>query len=74
MFKHGIETLMSRLLVQVETNQECVTVCRNVRPIAQIIPMPKTMNPLILHAELQDVQFHYDPCEPLADDEWPLGE
>ena len=71
---HEAKTQLSRLLVQVETNHECVMVCRNGKPIAQIIPMPKVLNPLILHPELQGVQFHYDPLEPLADDEWPSEE
>ncbi len=68
---HQAKTNLSKLLSAVENENEIVTLCRAGKPIAEIVPIKHVKNPLSMHPELQGVTFHYDPTEPLAEDEWP---
>ena len=71
---HEATSNLSRLLHDVETHHQIVRVFRNKTLVAQIIPIgDTTVDPLLIHKELQGIQFNYDPTEPLTDDEWPLG-
>ena len=69
---HEAKTTFSALLKRVEEENETILVCRNGHPVAEIHAVPKTST-----SELPDpepslsVELHYDPTEPLADDELP---
>ncbi len=70
---HEAKTRLSQLLVLIEKNHETVRVCRHGRPIADIVPIQRSVsNPLIIHSEISNIQIHYDPAAPLEDDEWPI--
>jgi antitoxin (DNA-binding transcriptional repressor) of toxin-antitoxin stability system len=70
---HEAKTNLSRLLHDVETNRQIVRVFRNKTLVAQIVPIQdKVVDPLVMHKELQLIQFNYDPREPLAADEWSV--
>ncbi len=69
---HQAKTKLSYLLAQIEEHNEIVRVCRNGKPIADIVPIKKSaINPLQQHSILQGVKIHYDPIAPLTEDEWP---
>ncbi|MFT3742107.1 MAG: type II toxin-antitoxin system Phd/YefM family antitoxin [Gammaproteobacteria bacterium] len=69
---HQAKTRLSSLLVQIEEHHETVRVCRNGKPIADIVPIQKTViDPLRQHAILQGVEILYNPTDPLSEDEWP---
>ena len=65
------KSTLSHLVMQVEKEQMIVTLCRHGTPVAQIVPLHRQYNPLVMHAELQGVHIQYDPCLPLSADEWP---
>ncbi len=67
---HEAKTKLSYLLAQIEEFHETVRVCRNGKPIAEIIPIKKASNPLKKHKKLQGVKINYDPTEPLSEDDW----
>lgn len=69
---HEAKSNLSKLLVEVETHHQTIRVYRNKTPIAEIVPISQTIDPLISHAELQGIQLNYDPTEPLTPDEWPI--
>lgn len=72
---HQAKTQLSSLLAQIEEHKEIVRVCRNGKPIADIVPIKKSpIDPLQSHVILQGVKIHYDPTTPLAEDEWPIEE
>jgi antitoxin (DNA-binding transcriptional repressor) of toxin-antitoxin stability system len=72
---HEAKTKLSHLLMLIEQNHETVRVCRHGKPVADIVPiMEIAINSLQQHAELSNIQIHYDPSAPLAEDEWPEGE
>jgi antitoxin (DNA-binding transcriptional repressor) of toxin-antitoxin stability system len=70
---HEAKTRLSQLLVLIENNHEIVRVCRNGKPIADIVPIQnKISNPLKQHGQLSKIKINYDPTAPLTDDEWPM--
>lgn len=67
---HKAKTHLSELLACIEEKHETVRICRNGKPIADIVPVSSHLNPLKQHTELKG-RILYDPTEPLSKDEWP---
>lgn len=57
---HEAKTNLSSLLAQIEENHETIRVCRNGKPIADIIPIKKALDPLKQHKKLMGVKIKYD--------------
>jgi prevent-host-death family protein len=60
----------SSLLARVEATGEVITICRNGKPVADLVPHPRSSR-LLVHPGLRGIKIGYDPVEPLAEDEWP---
>jgi prevent-host-death family protein len=71
---HEAKTKLSELLAKVESQHETVVICRNGRPVAQLLPWVRSKNPLRQSPQLKKVVFHEDPSLPLDDSEWPDSE
>ena len=68
---HEAKTRLSALLKAVEEQNEIVRICRNGRLVAEMkAPAKPVRDPLQADPALK-VILHYDPTEPLAEDEWP---
>ncbi len=68
---HEAKTGLSRLLKAVEEAGEVVLICRHGKPVAEMRRAPKSKaDPLKADPALK-VGLHYDPIEPLSEDEWP---
>lgn len=67
---HEAKTTLSALLAQVEKNGERIFICRNGKPVADLVPhkRPDRMAP---HPVMSAIKIMYDPTEPLSNDEWP---
>jgi antitoxin (DNA-binding transcriptional repressor) of toxin-antitoxin stability system len=68
---HEAKTRLSELLTQIEMKKETVVICRNGKPVAELIPWHKAMDPLRQDSQLKEVVFHEDPSLPLSENEWP---
>lgn len=68
---HEAKTRLSELLAKVEEEHESVVICRNGKPVAEMIPYRKINDPLLQSAELAGVIFHEDPVLPLDENDWP---
>jgi prevent-host-death family protein len=68
---HEAKTKLSELLANIEKTQATVRICRNGVPIADLVPVAKTQNPLKQHAEIKKIKILYDPAAPLDENEWP---
>ena len=68
---HEAKTRLSELLAKVETERETVIICRNGKPVAELIPWQRAVDPLMQDPELKKVVFHEDPSLPLDQSEWP---
>ncbi len=67
---HEAKTKLSALLAEVEKNGERISICRNGKPVADLVPHthPDRLAP---HPVMSAIKIKYDPTEPLNDDEWP---
>ncbi|MGA2245235.1 MAG: type II toxin-antitoxin system prevent-host-death family antitoxin [Verrucomicrobiota bacterium] len=67
---HEAKTNLSSLLSQVEEKGEPVLICRNGKPVADLVrhrPLKRNIKP---HPRLRKIKIDYDPTEPLTAGEW----
>ena len=67
---HQAKSNLSKLLAEIEKNNERVRICRHGRPIADLVPVKPTPNPLEQDSE-HSVEILDDPTAPLDVKEWP---
>jgi prevent-host-death family protein len=67
---HEAKTTLSALLAEVEKSGERIFICRNGKPVADLVPHERG-NRLTPHPTMSDITIKYDPTEPLTPDEWP---
>ena len=65
---HEAKTRLSAILVEIEKG-ESYLICRNGKPIADIIPHERKKR-TESHPVLSQIQINYDPTEELTDEEW----
>jgi prevent-host-death family protein len=68
------KTRLSELLKAVEERGETVLICRQGKPVAELVraaAMVKRFNRLRQHPKLSRIRIKYDPAELLQPDEWP---
>ena len=66
---HEAKTNLSSLLTKIEKNGEEVLICRNGKPVADLVSH-KCKNRLQPHSVMSRIKIDYDPTEPLSEDEW----
>jgi prevent-host-death family protein len=67
---HEAKTKLSALLAAVEEKHETVLICRNGKAVAQLVHLAATRDRLKPRPSLR-VALHYDPTEPLSENEIP---
>lgn len=67
---HEAKTQLSALLAEVEKTGETVLICRHGKPVADLVPHRRRSR-LEPHPIMSQIRLHYDPIEPLDEDEWP---
>ena len=67
---HEAKSKLSKLLAEIEDNNEHVRICRHGRPIADLIPVKLPQDPLSQDPELQ-VEILDDPTASLDAKDWP---
>jgi antitoxin (DNA-binding transcriptional repressor) of toxin-antitoxin stability system len=60
-------------LAEIEERGEIFIICRNGRPIADLIPHTRKSR-RVPHPVMSAVKINYDPTETLSPDEWPEGD
>jgi prevent-host-death family protein len=68
---HEAKSKLSYLLSKVETENEKITICRNGKPIAYLVPIKTVDDPLKQNPKLKGVIIKEDLTLPLGNDEWP---
>lgn len=67
---HDAKTNLSSLLLQVENGGEAISICRNGKPVADLVPHRPVKRNLKPHPRLSKIKINYDPTEPLTPEEW----
>jgi len=67
---HRAKTMFSALLAEIERDGQRIVICRNGKPVADLIPHPsfERREP---DAVLGQIKINYDPTAPLSPSEWP---
>lgn len=66
---HEAKTQLSAVLQQMEKTGETFIICRNGKPLAELIPYRRPSR-LKYHPVLSKIKINYNPTEELTDDEW----
>ena len=67
---HEAKTQFSKLLAELEKNSESIVICRNGRPVADLVRHQRK-NRIKTHPALSKIKIAYDPTESLSPGEWP---
>jgi prevent-host-death family protein len=72
---HEAKTRLSALIAKIESDQEPILLCRNGRPVAEIVPYIKKRMPYPFkpHPKLGGLKIKCDLTAPLSNEEWPEG-
>ena len=62
---------LSKLIAEVEQTRKPVTICRNRKPVVDLVAHVERANPLKQAPALKGAVFHGDPCAPVHPDDWP---
>lgn len=62
---------LPKLLAQVEKSGRSIVICRNGKPVADLVPHRTVKRNLKPHPVLSKIKILYDPTEPLSEKEWP---
>jgi prevent-host-death family protein len=66
---HEAKTNLSSLLSQVEEKGEAVLICRNGKPVADLVPHRPSKRNIKPHPVMSKIKINYDPTEPLTPEE-----
>jgi prevent-host-death family protein len=69
---HEAKTGLSGLLAEVEKSGKRVVICRNGKPIADLVPHHREVS-LAADKKLGAIKVNYDPTEEVDEADWPLG-
>ena len=67
---HEAKTQFSSLIAEIEEGEQRVVICRHGVPVADLIAHKPTRK-MTKSTRLGAVTLHYDPAEPLTEEEWP---
>jgi len=70
---HEAKTRLSAVLAEVSEKGETYVICRNGKPVADLVPHARKSR-LLPHPVLKRIRVKYDPTEPLTAEEWPQEE
>lgn len=62
---------LSRLIAEVQRTGKPVTICRNNRPVVDIVPHQEGHDPLDQAQQLKGSRFLGDPCASASVEDWP---
>jgi prevent-host-death family protein len=62
---------LSRLIAEVEETGKPITICRNRKPVVDLVAHREGGDPLRQDPALKGAVFRGDPCAPVAEEDWP---
>ncbi len=65
------KTHLSKLVAEIELGGELVVLCRNGKPVADIVPHRISGVAVEPDPDLAGAQYFGDPCAPLDPSDWP---
>lgn len=69
---HEAKTQFSGLLAEIEKRKERIVICRNGKPVADLVPHESAVS-MSADKKLGALEMRYDPIEHATDEEWPAA-
>ncbi len=70
---HDAKTRFSALLAEIERNGQRIVICRNGKPIADLVPHHTEVS-MAADKKLGAIKIKYDPTEQADEADWPSGD
>jgi len=67
---HEAKTQFSGLLAEIEKRGERIVICRNGKPVADLVPHHTAVS-MAGDKKLGAISILYDPIEPVSESDWP---
>ena len=67
---HDAKTRLSGLLAEIEKNGKRIVICRNGKPVADLVPHHREVS-MAPDKKLGAIKVKYDPTEEASDTDWP---
>ena len=64
---------LSQLLAKIEKTGRPITICRNRKPVADLVAHREAADPLRQDPALKGARFHGDPCRLVDEADWPAA-
>ena len=61
----------SQIIKKVETTGKMITICRNGKPVVDLIVHKEKGNPFVQDPDLKGAVYRADPCAPADEKDWP---
>ena len=61
----------SKIVTKVQETGESITICKNGKPVVDVIQHRAVGDPLEPDAELLGAVYRGDPCAPVGEEDWP---
>ena len=62
---------LSQLIKEVEKKGDAVIICRNGKPVVDLVLHKENSDPLLRDPTLAGAYFTGDPCEGVSEEDWP---
>ena len=68
---HDAKTGLSGLLAEIEKSGKRIVICRNGKPVADLVPHHQEEVSMAPDKKLGAIKINYDPTEEASETEWP---
>lgn len=65
------KTKLSQIIRDIEESKQKVIICKNGKPVVDMVIHQKKEYPLRQNEELLGAQYLVDPCEGVTEEDWP---
>jgi prevent-host-death family protein len=69
---HDAKTSLSALLAEVEKSGKRIVICRNGKPVADLVPHRRAIS-MAADRKLGAIRIEFDPIEEADEADWPPG-
>jgi prevent-host-death family protein len=70
---YEVKAHLSKVIARVQETGEVITICKNGKPVVDLVQHRPARNPLKADPELLGAVYHGDPCAGVGKEDWPEG-
>ena len=70
---YEVKAHLSKIIRKVQETGEVITICKNGKPVVDLVQHRPAGDPLKADPELLGAVYHGDPCAGVGKEDWPEG-